>query len=155
MSKQNWDAIDTKSIVRSIEQVFKTGNSEKLTKKAYDFLYLAPGFIAHYSIHGFRDHYRNVADLAAAIIRNDFLNEASRQRNDRWFANEYGSAYCNSKADTYEQVHALAEKYSGQLAEATYENSVDSLKALRSDIDNALTGEPVDAVRLAKQAGLI
>jgi hypothetical protein len=39
----------------------------KLNKRGYNFLYLANGFIAHYNIHGFKDHYAD-GSLANDII---------------------------------------------------------------------------------------
>jgi len=48
----------------------------KLNKTGYDFLYLANGFIAHYDINGFKDHYSdNTPPLRADIIYNQHSNQ--------------------------------------------------------------------------------
>lgn len=62
-------------IVSSFRKVFKTGDIEHLTKPAYNFIYLASGFIAHYNLYGFQDEYRNVDDLKRAIIANVVSNQ--------------------------------------------------------------------------------
>ena len=40
----------------------------KLTFRGYDFLYQASNFIAHYNVHGFKDHYGTGRALATDIV---------------------------------------------------------------------------------------
>jgi hypothetical protein len=45
----------------------------KLNKTGYNFVYLCPGFIAHYNLHGFIDYYSENS-LAEDILRNRSIN---------------------------------------------------------------------------------
>jgi hypothetical protein len=90
-------------IINSLTRVFKTGNIDKLTKAAYNFLYLSSGFIAHYNIHGFRDEYRSVNDLRWNIIRNADANQWSN-----FSPGERDYDYYMSKARIYKQLVKMA-----------------------------------------------
>jgi hypothetical protein len=46
----------------------------KLNKRGYNFLYLANGFIAHYNLAGFIDHYSD-NDLITDILNNASFNQ--------------------------------------------------------------------------------
>ena len=91
-------------IVASLRKVFQTDNIEHLTKSAYKFLYLSSGFIAHYNLYGFRDHYANVNDLKRAIARNYGANQ---WRNFRPGERDY--EYNMAKRDCYNSIAALLE----------------------------------------------
>lgn len=62
-------------IVSSVRKVMQTGEIEHLSKSAYDFLYLASGFIAHYNLFGFRDYYSDVENLRRDILINQMNNQ--------------------------------------------------------------------------------
>lgn len=62
-------------IVSSVRKVMQTGEIEYLTKAAYNYLYLASGFIAHYNLHGFRDYYSDVENLRRDILINQMHNQ--------------------------------------------------------------------------------
>lgn len=64
----------TALIVNSIKRVFEKNDINLLTKTAYDYLYLASGFIAHTNLYGFRDTYSNVSNLREDILANQFNN---------------------------------------------------------------------------------
>ena len=71
----------------------------KLTKKAYNFLYLSSGFIAHYSKDGFISHYSAPGKLKDTILSHQKQNQWSNFReNDKDFA------YYRSKADIYNRI---------------------------------------------------
>lgn len=44
-------------IYKKFMKVVKARDSQLIDKALYDFLYIRSGFIAHYNIHGFKDHY--------------------------------------------------------------------------------------------------
>ena len=67
-------------IVGNIRKVVTTGNSLNLTKQAYNFLYLASGFIAHYNLYGFQVEYAETTKLAADILNNKASNQWSNFR---------------------------------------------------------------------------
>jgi hypothetical protein len=74
------------------------GNITKMNKRAYNFLYLAQGFIAHYDQRGFMSHYED-NDLRKDIIDNA---EANRWTNFRQGDRDY--EYYKAKADVYQRV---------------------------------------------------
>lgn len=45
-------------VVKDFQHLCQTGDVDKITPGLYRHLILYGGFIAHYSIYGFRDHYR-------------------------------------------------------------------------------------------------
>jgi len=73
---------------------------EALNKTGYNFLYLASGFIAHYSINGFKGHYTTYS------LEKDILDNA---RSNMWLNFGPGDrdyAYYKSKAEVYQRVIA-------------------------------------------------
>ena len=71
---------------------------EKLNGTGYKFIYLANGFIAHYNINGFKDHYSRY-DLETDIVKN--LNS------NLWLNLREGDQnylYYKSKADIYKRI---------------------------------------------------
>lgn len=77
-----------------------TKDIKKLNKTGYNFIYLASGFIAHYSLFGFIEHYSQY-DLKQDIIRNkDFNMWRNFTPQDRDYE------YYQSKADVYKRILA-------------------------------------------------
>mgnify|MGYP000284738045 CR=1 FL=1 len=72
---------------------------KNLNKTGYDFLYLASGFIAHYNIDGFKDHYSEPGSLQRDIEENA---RANQWRNFR--KGEQHADYYHSKRDTYNAI---------------------------------------------------
>ena len=73
---------------------------EALNRTGYNFLYLASGFIAHYSINGFKGHY-TTHSLEQAILSN--------ARQNMWSNFQPGDenyAYYQSKAAVYKRLLA-------------------------------------------------
>jgi hypothetical protein len=50
-------------------------NIQNLTKRAYTFLYLASGFIAHYNQFGFMDHYQEPGSLKKDVLKHQQDNQ--------------------------------------------------------------------------------
>ena len=73
-------------------------NIEDLNKTAYNFLYIASGFIAHYDMYGFIAYYKENS-LKDDILRNA---RANQWRNFRPTDENY--AYYMSKADIYSSI---------------------------------------------------
>jgi hypothetical protein len=71
----------------------------KLTKKAYSFLHLANGFIAHYNKGGFISHYEAPGKLKDAILERQNSNQWSNFRE-----NDKDYAYYMSKKDIYNRI---------------------------------------------------
>lgn len=89
-------------IVASFRKVFQTGDISHLSKSAYNFIYLASGFIAHYNLYGFRDEYRDVDYFKQRILANLGPNQ---WKNFRPGERDYD--YNMAKRDTY---NAIAEE---------------------------------------------
>ncbi len=107
---KNWPALPVKSVLRNVENIFKSRDISKMTKATYNTLYLMSGFIAHYDINGFKYHYENVSDLARDIARSSDTSDAGRYVRDSWFKDQYGEAYCASKSAMYVGLGTLARK---------------------------------------------
>jgi len=92
-------ALTTKEQAAIVKNVIAAcGNIDKLNKKGYDFLYQCSGFIAHYDINGFKEHYRDhslVADIEANYAQNQWRNYRTGER----FADYY-----HSKRDIYNAI---------------------------------------------------
>jgi hypothetical protein len=59
--------------VKSIEKVLKKKDLKYLTKKAYNFIILRCGSIAHYNIDGWRYYYRDLRDfLDFFLVKNEY-----------------------------------------------------------------------------------
>ena len=71
---------------------------EKLNGTGYKYIYLASGFIAHYNIGGFKDHYSRY-DLESDIIKN---LQSNLWLNFREGDRDY--QYYKSKADVYRRI---------------------------------------------------
>lgn len=91
-------------IVNSVKRVLKGKNIELLSKTAYNFLYLASGFIAHYNLYGFRDVYSDVEDLRKDILANEQNNMWNNFR-----PGESNYDYYMSKKDVYIELVEVAQ----------------------------------------------
>lgn len=70
----------------------------KLNSRGYKFLCLACGFIAHYNIHGFKDHYDGNS-LLQDIIDNACLNQW-----DNFHAGDRDYDYMMAKKAVYNRI---------------------------------------------------
>jgi len=80
------------NIVRACDDI------EKLNGTGYKYIYLASGFIAHYNLNGFKDHYSG-SNLAENILANESAN--------KWLNFREGDQnyhYYKSKADVYQRI---------------------------------------------------
>jgi hypothetical protein len=91
-----------KLIVNSFKKVFNTGDINHLTKQAYNFIYLASGFIAHCDLFGFRAEYENVNDLKQDILRNQGMNQWNNFRQG-----ERDYEYYMQKKEIYNKIVEL------------------------------------------------
>ena len=85
MEKQYTQAQE-KRISKNIAIACKDIN--KLSKQAYNYLYLASGFIAHYNYYGFIEHYRYESlsqDLYIYQHGNQFYNFSQGEENFEYY----------------------------------------------------------------------
>jgi len=80
------------AVVRAVKDI------TKLNKRAYNFLYLAQGFIAHYDRYGFMSYYED------ANLRKDILVNAQANRWTNFRQGERDYEYYKAKADVYQRV---------------------------------------------------
>ena len=93
------DAITEKQKSLIVNNIVKACDDiEKLNGTGYKFIHLANGFIAHYSINGFKGHYSNY-DLTRDILSNA---DSNRWNNFREGDKHYH--YYKSKADIYKRI---------------------------------------------------
>lgn len=71
----------------------------KLKPNGYKFVMLSSGFIAHYNLYGFQDHYSQPGALAEALLRNEPSN---------WWDNfrpgEQNYEYYHQKGEIYAEI---------------------------------------------------
>ena len=82
------------NVLKAVEDI------EALNRTGYNFLYLASGFIAHYSINGFKGHYTRYSlekDILANARANNWLNFRPEDEN---------YAYYMSKKAVYQRIIA-------------------------------------------------
>lgn len=111
-------------IVLSFRNVFAHNEISKLTKSAYNYIYLCSGFIAHYDVWGFRGHYADVESLKRDILRNLRANQWSNFR-----PGEKDYEYYMQKRDIYNMIAEEVEA---------------SMEQQRRDEKNGLYGALVD-----------
>lgn len=118
LKKGEWPAYNVKAIVANVERVFKNRDISKLNGPAYKFITLHMGFIAHYSLYGFRDSYQDLEEFARRLQTSEYggdheynLKRAQRQETDSDFAGWYGSAYNKSIAEAVRGIVAVARRY--------------------------------------------
>ena len=95
---------EIKAIAADVNKVLKTGNIDELSKRAYNFLYLCSGFIAHYDINGFKAHYEDVNDLKRNLEANYRANMFTNFREG-----EENAAYYHSKAEVYKRFNIVSQ----------------------------------------------
>ena len=83
-----------KNVVRALEDI------EALNKTGYNFLYLASGFIAHYSINGFKAYYTTHS------LEQDILDNARQNMWSNFQPGDRDYAYYKSKAQVYQRIIA-------------------------------------------------
>jgi hypothetical protein len=71
----------------------------KLNKRAYKFLYLSNGFIAHYDINGFKSFYSDSNSLKQDIVNNRSFNQWNNFR-----VGEKDYEYMMAKKSVYNRI---------------------------------------------------
>lgn len=85
------------NIANNIAKVIKKQDMELLSSASYKFISICSGFIAHYDLQGFKNHYsNNVMQFAGEI-----LNFKSISGKTNYREGEKNYEYYKSKADTY------------------------------------------------------
>ena len=80
----------------------------KLNRTGYNFLYLASGFIAHYSLYGFIDYYSDGGILPSNSLKTDILRNASYNMWTNFHPGGENYEYYMSKKAVYQAlIYAL------------------------------------------------
>ena len=113
-----WPPYNVKAILNNVNLVFKKRDINKLNGPTYNFIIQHMGFIAHYSLYGFRDSYQDLEHFARNLQTSEYssdheynLREATRRETDGFFGREYGDAYNKSIAEAIRGIVAIARKY--------------------------------------------
>jgi hypothetical protein len=86
---------------RMVNNVVKAcKNIESLNKTGYDFINLASGFIAHYNLNGFIEHYKHYS------LKDDIIRNANQNQWNNFRQGEQNYDYYMSKKDVYNQILA-------------------------------------------------
>lgn len=94
------------AIIKNITEVVRTSDIQLLSKKSYDFLYLASGFIAHYDHSGFKSYYEH-----GWALRRDIFEYRSINQWDNFYRGEKDYEYYMSKKDLYNRICAAIESF--------------------------------------------
>lgn len=117
--KGKWEPYNVRAILNNVKLVFKNRDIEKLNGPTYKFITLHMGFIAHFSLHGFRGTYQDLETFAKHLQTSEYsrddhdynLKQAKRQESDSDFDRWYGPAYNKSVAETIRGIVEVARKY--------------------------------------------
>ena len=86
--------LNEKGILKSVEKILRTGDIEYLTKDSYEFISGLSGFIAHYSLGGFKGYYYDVRRLWHDFLKSsDIINPNRYIRDDYFKTNEQREYY--------------------------------------------------------------
>lgn len=97
-------------ILRNIGLMFLQQDINQLDKHGYNFLYLASGFIAHYNLGGFIEHYGSTQALGRDILDNKSNNQWGNFREG-----ERDYEYMMEKKDIYNRICAFANGNFGRI----------------------------------------
>ena len=117
----NWKPHNVKALGVNAALVFKTGDIRRLNKPTYNFIIMQMHFIAHYSLEGFQDAYRDI-DLFRRMLQSseysdhpDYnLDWATKYEHDPDFIKWYGEPYCRSVAQGIRAIVAVTRQQSEQ-----------------------------------------
>ncbi len=112
----NWPPLNVKAIVANVNLVLRTNNIEKLNGTAYRHIINHMGFIAHYSLAGFKSSYSNVAKFAQALRTSEYSDDLdyNRRHAETYGAihsHDYGPAYAVSVGEASLGILAAVDKY--------------------------------------------
>ena len=89
-------ALTVKNVIAACKDI------KKLNKRGYNFLYLCSGFIAHYNLYGFIEHYSNES------LKEDLLRHKNQYNN--WHPYEADYEYYIAKKNVYAEIIKQLEK---------------------------------------------
>jgi len=110
------------------------------------------GFIAHYDLYGFQDHYQDLRDFARDLLDSCTENDANYELDDD-FIKWYGLIYCQSKKDAINGIREVVLKYKNDVSsscESEDEKKLNKIIALANEVkrrnDPATTREFLKAI---------
>ena len=145
--------LNSAGILRSVKAVLDTGNIDKLTRDAYDFLYNMSGFIAHYDINGFKAHYANVEDLRQNILRSSDIGD-NRFISDSYFSQGEQKDYYAAKYDVGNKIGKFAKSLEKKSQEREIGVVQDKINLLEVVVQKAKS-DPIFAKDTLQKLGLI
>ena len=114
---QQYKAYRVQQLVGNIELVLKRCDIRHLSQPAYKFITLHMGFIAHYNLHGFQEHYTDLRTFCWKLKTSEYstdenhtLKLANQYEVDPFFRQQYGQAYVRSIAQTIRGIVAVVRR---------------------------------------------
>jgi hypothetical protein len=105
------------TVAKSVVTAAKTGDMTKLTKKAYDFVYILSGFIAHYNYYGFIDYYQD-GGFKQDLLSSMDLQNWQRYLTDGFFTSEEKTIGRGKNEQTYKEYYGTKAAILQEIAEA-------------------------------------
>lgn len=108
--------LNVKAVIGNVRLVLKSRDIDKLNNPTYEFIIGYMSFIAHYSLAGFRDEYRDLRKFVEALQTSEYSNDIDHNLN---WANELESRERNNergdkgidKAEAIRGIVAVCREY--------------------------------------------
>lgn len=98
---------NTSRIVSNVKKVLQEADMTLLSKQSYNFIYQQSGFIAHYNYYGFIEYYEDSIEQFVSDLQN--FGKDAEYFGTKWFRNEYGDEYVDSKVATLKGIWELTQ----------------------------------------------
>ena len=115
--KQQYKTYQVQRLVGNIDLVLKRCDIRQLSTPTYKFITLHMGFIAHYDLHGFREHYADLRTFCWKLQTSEYSSDenhtltlANRYEADPFYRGQYGRAYVRSIALTIRGIVAVVRR---------------------------------------------
>lgn len=101
-----------KAILQNVELILKSGDITKLNKPTYEFISLNCGTIAHYSLYGWQETYKDLRDfINLFLISNEYGNNLVDEIKLPYLTEKRHDWYEVAPAEIIKSIIELCEKY--------------------------------------------
>jgi len=146
--------LNGKGIVKSIENVFNSGNIDKLAKDSYNFVMSLSGFIAHYDINGFKNNYVNVRDFLEDLDKSADIRNPKRYIEDKYFSDNEQRVYYAQKAKVLKEIAILCNRYKDRIEEMETKSIERKMNALFEKVSE-IKDNPIQSKKFLKSINLL
>lgn len=104
------------NILRNVKSVLKHKDISKLNKPTYEFLHLNCGTIAHYSLYGWQDTYKDLRDFVSLfLVHNEYGKKLSEEITEPHLAENRYEWQEVAPAEIIAGIIELCEKYKDEV----------------------------------------